>query len=132
MRPAIDNRAVCLSDKSIENIIGSRAEILCERLRSQLGCLGKERDAKGSNFWYLRLGTDESEITDTRPIASGINDRLNDLTETEIKDFLTAKNSEIYRHYLDRVSAEQPVMYLLYPSSEESGRVAFINMKMVK
>ena len=60
-------------------------------------------------------------------ITSGrLRQRLNDLTEAEIKDFLTAKDSEIYRHYLDRVSTEQPVMYLLYPSSEESGRVAFI------
>jgi hypothetical protein len=97
-----------------------------DRLRSQLGCLGQERDTQGSDFWYLRLGTDELEIPNTRPIAIGFDDRLNDLTEAEIKDFLTAKDSEIYRHYLDRVSTEQPVMYLLYPSSEESGRVAFI------
>jgi predicted helicase len=97
-----------------------------DRLRSQLGCLGQERDTQGSDFWYLRLGTDELEIPNTRPIAIGFDDRLNDLTEAEIKDFSTAKDSEIYRHYLDRVSTEQPVMYLLYPSSEESGRVAFI------
>jgi N-6 DNA Methylase len=96
------------------------------RLRSQLGCLGQERDTQGSDFWYLRLGTDELEIPNTRPIAIGFDDRLNDLTETEIKDSLTAKDSEIYRHYLDRTSENQPVMYLLYPSSEESGRVAFI------
>jgi hypothetical protein len=95
-------------------------------LRSQLGCLGQERDLQGSDFWYLRLGTDELEIPNTRPIAIGFDNCLNDLTETEIKDFLTAKDSEIYRHYLDRTTEEQPVMYLLYPSSEESGQVAFI------
>jgi hypothetical protein len=126
MRSKIDNRAVSSRDKSIENIIDSPIESRVERLRSQLGCLGQERDTQGSDFWYLRLGTDELEIPHTRPIAIGFDDRLNDLTETEIKDFLTAKDSEIYRHYLDRVSTEQPVMYLLYPSSEESGRVAFI------
>jgi hypothetical protein len=76
MRPTTDNRAVFSSNKSIENVIDSRAEILCERLRSQLGCLGKERDTGGSDFWYLRLDTDESQISDTRPIAIGFDDYL--------------------------------------------------------
>jgi hypothetical protein len=116
--PTTKNQVTSLSLDLIENRVS--------RLRSQLGCLGQERDTQGSDFWYLRLGTDELEIPNTRPIAIGFDDRLNDLTEAEIKDFLTAKDSEIYRHYLDRVSTEQPVMYLLYPSSEESGRVAFI------
>jgi hypothetical protein len=113
-----------------KNQVALNLELLIEnrvdRLRSQLGCLGQERDTQGSDFWYLRLGTDELEIPNTRPIAIRFDDRLNDLTETEIKDVLTAKDSEIYRHYLNRMSTEQPVMYLLYPSSEESGRVAFI------
>jgi predicted helicase len=97
-----------------------------ERLRIQLGCLGKERDAKGGNFWYLRLGRDESELAETRPIAVAFDARLDDASEAEIKDFLTARDSELYAHYLDRVNENKPVMYLLYPSSEESGRVAFV------
>jgi hypothetical protein len=117
MAPTTKNQAA-LSLDLIENRV--------DRLRSQLGCLGYERDTQGSEFWYLRLGTDELEIPNTRPIAIGFDERLNDLTEAEIKDALTAKDSEIYRHYLDRTTEEQPVMYLLYPSSEESGRVAFI------
>lgn len=96
-------------------------------MRSQLGCLGQERDTQGSDFWYLRLGTDELKIPHTRPIAIGFDDRLNDLTEAEIQDFLTAKDSEIYRHYLDRTGAEQPVMYLLYPTSEESGQAVLVS-----
>jgi N-6 DNA Methylase len=120
------NKAAYLIDDLMGRRVDSHSETLCDRLRSQLGCLGQERDTQGSDFWYLRLGTDELEIPNTRPIAIGFDDRLNDLTEAEIKDFLTAKDSEIYRHYLDRTSEEQPVMYLLYPSSEESGRVAFI------
>jgi N-6 DNA Methylase len=118
VRITTKNQVTSLSLDLIENRVS--------RLRSQLGCLGQERDTQGSDFWYLRLGTDELEIAETRPIAIGVDDRLNDLTAAEIKDFLTAKDSEIYRHYLDRTSEEQPVMYLLYPSSEESGRVAFI------
>ena len=106
-----------------------------DRLRSQLGCLGQERDTQGSDFWYLRLGTDELEIPNTRPIAIGFDDRLNDLTDAEIRDFLTAKDSDtsaslstrIYRHYLDRTGAEQPVMYLLYPTSEESGQAVLVS-----
>jgi hypothetical protein len=97
-----------------------------ERLRIQLGCLGKERDAKGGNFWYLRLGRDESELAETRPIAVAFDARLDDASEAEIKDFLTARDSEVYAHYLDRVNENKPVMYLIYPSSEESGRVAFV------
>ena len=60
----------------IENLVIDRQERLCQRLQIQLGCLGTERDTQASNFWYLRLGTDELEIPNTRPIAIGFDDYL--------------------------------------------------------
>jgi predicted helicase len=97
------------------------------RMRSQLGCLGQERDAQGSDFWYLRLGTDELEIPHTRPIAIGFDDRLNDLTEAEVGTLLIEQEIGIYSHYINRTGAEQPVMYLLYPTSEESGQAVLVS-----
>lgn len=96
-------------------------------MRSQLGCLGQERDPQGSDFWYLRLGTDELEIPNTRPIAIGFDDRLNDLTEAEVTTLLIKQEIEIYPHYINRTGAEQPVMYLLYPTSEESGQAVLVS-----
>jgi predicted helicase len=102
-------------------------KIELDRLRSQLGCLGQERDTQGSDFWYLRLGTDELEIAETRPIAIGFDDRLNDLTEAEVRTLLIEQEMEIYPHYINRTGAEQPVMYLLYPTSEESGQAVLVS-----
>ncbi len=110
---------VALSLDLIENRV--------DRLRSQLGCLGQERDRQGSDFWYLRLGTDELEIPHTRPIAIGFDDRLNDLTEAELRILLIEQEMEIYPHYINRTGAEQPVMYLLYPTSEESGQAVLVS-----
>lgn len=62
------NRVTSLSLDLIENRVS--------RLRSQIGCLGQERDTQGSDFWYLRLGTDELEIPHTRPIEIGFDDYL--------------------------------------------------------
>jgi N-6 DNA Methylase len=113
-----------------KNQVALNLELLIEnrvdRLRSQLGCLGQERDTQGSDFWYLRLGTDELEIPNTRPIAIGFDDRLNDLTEEEVRTLLIEQEMEIYPHYINRTEAEQPVMYLLYPTSEESGQAVLV------
>jgi hypothetical protein len=98
-----------------------------DRLRIQLDCLGQERDTQGSDFWYLRLGTDELEIAETRPIAVGFDERLNDLTEAEVRTLLINQEIEIYPHYINRTGAEQPVMYLLYPTSEESGQAVLVS-----
>jgi predicted helicase len=118
MAPTTKNQ-VALSLDLIENRV--------DRLRSQLGCLGQERDTQGSDFWYLRLGTDELEIPNTRPIAIGFDDRLNDLTEAELRTLLIEQEMEIYPHYINRTGAEQPVMYLLYPTSEESGQAVLVS-----
>ena len=99
-----------------------------EQLRAQLGCPILEKDSRGSDFWYLRPGLDEESAAETRPIAVKFYDELNLLSSDEIKHWLTEeKQSEIYNnHYIDRVNENQPAMYLLYPTSDDSGRVAFV------
>jgi hypothetical protein len=38
------------------NIGGKSNESKVEQIRSQLGCPILEKDSRGSDFWYLRLG----------------------------------------------------------------------------
>ncbi|WP_232432208.1 hypothetical protein [Chamaesiphon minutus] len=111
------------------NLSVNTIESKIDRLRSQLGCPIGENDPNGSDFWYLRLGDDEETAAETRPIAVKFYDKLNILSNDEIKRWLTEEEQqqEIYiNHYIDRVNQNQPAMYLLYPTSEDSGRVAFI------
>ena len=99
-----------------------------EQLRKQLGCPLSEKDSQGSNFWYLRQGADKESAAETRPIAVRFYDELNLLSAEEIKHWLTEeKQPEIYNnHYINRVNENQPAMYLLYPTSDDLGRVAFV------
>ena len=99
-----------------------------EQLRKQLNCPLLEKDSQGSDFWYLRPGVDKESAAETRPIAVRFYDELNLLSAEEIKHWLTEeKQSEIYNnHYIDRVNENQPAMYLLYPTSDDLGRVAFV------
>lgn len=99
-----------------------------EALRQLLGYPVKELDPQGSRFWYLRPGDNEYEAAETCPIAVGFYDQLADITDSEAKIFLTAKEQqqEIYGHYTSRVAEQQPAMYLLLPSEEASGRVPLI------
>jgi N-6 DNA Methylase len=99
-----------------------------EALRRLLGYCLKQRDPEGSRFWYLRPGTDVEEAEDTCPIAVGFYSELDQFTDAEIKRFLTAQEQqqEIYGHYLNRVAANQPVMYLLLPEGGSVGQVALI------
>lgn len=99
-----------------------------EALRQLLGYPVKELDPEGSRFWYLRPGNDENEAAETCPVAVGFYDELADVTDSEAKRFLTAKEQqqEIYGHYTSRIFEQQPVMYLLLPSEEANGRIPLI------
>lgn len=99
-----------------------------EALRQLLGYPVKEHDPQGSRFWYLRPGVDELEAEETCPIAVGFYEELSGATDQEIKRFLTSKEQqqEIYGHYTNRVAEQQPVMYLLLPTEEATGRVPLV------
>ncbi|HYX16872.1 MAG TPA: type ISP restriction/modification enzyme [Nostoc sp.] len=99
-----------------------------EALRQLLGYPVKEHDPEGSRFRYLRPGADEEEAEDTCPIAVGFYEELAGATDQEIKRFLTSKEQqqEIYGHYTNRVAEQQPVMYLLLPTEEATGRVPLV------
>lgn len=86
------------------------------------------RDRSGSRFWFLRPGESHYSAADTQPIAVGFYSELNQLNDREIKAFLTSleQQQEIYGHYVDRVNEDQPVMYILLPKVEETGRVALV------
>ncbi|HEY9772160.1 MAG TPA: type ISP restriction/modification enzyme [Coleofasciculaceae cyanobacterium] len=102
----------------------SRVEALKELLDYPIA----QRDPQGSRFWFLRPGENTSAAADTQPIAVGFYDELNSKSDREIKEFLTSPEQQqvIYGHYLDRVNEDQPVMYILLPSKEETGRVALV------
>ena len=100
-----------------------------EALRRMLAYpVKQQRDPQGSRFWYLRPGTDELEVADTLPIAVGFYPELNEATQQEIVTFLTSKEQPpgIYEHYISRVNPDKPVMYILLPEKERTGRVALI------
>lgn len=101
-----------------------------EALRRMLAYpVQQQRDPEGSRFWYLRPATDELEAADTLPIAVGFYPELNEATQPEIVKFLTSKEQPpgIYEHYISRVNPEnKPVMYILLPEQERTGRVALI------
>ncbi len=102
----------------------SRVEALGELLNYPIVKL----DPQGSRFWYLRPGENRSAAADTQPIAVGFYDELNQITDKAAKVFITSveQQLEIYGHYTNRVNEDQPVMYLLLPSGEETGRVALV------
>jgi predicted helicase len=100
-----------------------------EELRRMLAYPIKQLDPEGSRFWFLRPGADKLEAADTLPIAVGFYPELNEATHQEIVKFLTSKEQpqEIYGHYISRRSPEnQPVMYILLPSQERTGRITLI------
>ena len=117
-----------ITTQQLQTIITGKEEIRVESLRKLLEYPIKERDPKGSRFWYLRPGSDENEAAETCPVAVGFYDELADITDSEARKFLTAKEQqqEIYGHYTSRMFEQQPVMYLLLPSEEANGRVPLI------
>ncbi|UKP01418.1 type ISP restriction/modification enzyme [Nostoc sp. UHCC 0870] len=99
-----------------------------EALKELLGYPVLQRDPQGSQFWYLRPGENEDEALETCPIAVGFYSELNSATDQEIKKILTSqeKQQEIYGHYANREFEQQPVMYLLLPTKEGTGRVPLV------
>lgn len=114
--------------EQLQDVIGGTDINRVEALRQMLGYPVKQRDPLGSRFWYLRPGADESEAEETCPIAVGFYEELSGATDQEIKRFLTSKEQqqEIYGHYTNRVAEQQPVMYLLLPTKEATGRVPLV------
>ncbi|PSB07006.1 DNA methyltransferase [Pleurocapsa sp. CCALA 161] len=102
----------------------SRVEALKELLDYPIAL----RDRSGSRFWFLRPGESHSAAEETQPIAVGFYDELNSKGDRDLKAFLTSpeQQQEIYGHYVDRVNEDQPVMYILLPRVEETGRVALV------
>jgi type I restriction-modification system DNA methylase subunit len=97
-------------------------------LQLLLGYPLKERDRTGSRFWYVRAGQDIAQAKNTCPIAVGFYEELDRLSDAEIKAFLTepAQQQRIYGHYLEQDLENMPVMYLLLPVANQSGRVAMV------
>lgn len=114
--------------EQLQDVISGTDINRVEGLRHLLGYPVKERDPQGSRFWYLRPGADEEEAEETCPIAVGFYEELSGATDQEIKKFLTSKEQqkEIYGHYTNRVAEQQPVMYLLLPTQEATGRVPLV------
>lgn len=114
-------------DNSYAFMVGTEDDRV-EALKELLGYPVLQHDPQGSAFWYLRPGKDENEALETCPIAIGFYSELNEATDKEIKKNLTLKEKqhEIYRHYANREFEQQPVMYLLLPTTEGTGRVPLV------
>jgi predicted helicase len=98
-----------------------------ERLNLQLKFPILEKDEQDSSCWYLRPGENIEEAIDTRPIAIKFLSDLDDCTEADIQRLLTGERRDVVEgHYFNRVGEHKPAMYLLYPQSQESGRVALV------
>lgn len=99
-----------------------------EALRQLLAYPVKQLDPEGSRFWYLRPGEDHLEAADTLPIAVGFYPELNQAPHEETVKFLTSKEqpSGIYEHYISRANENKPIMYILLPEQQRTGRVALI------
>ncbi|BDA71709.1 adenine specific DNA methyltransferase [Calothrix sp. PCC 7716] len=97
-------------------------------LKELLGYPIVQRDPQSGNFWYLRPGEDEDEALETCPIAVGFLPELNDATDAQIKQLLTQeKKQEVYGHYSNiKDIVNKPVMYLLLPTQESSGRIPLV------
>lgn len=97
-----------------------------EELRQKLGYPVRERDPMGSDFYYLRPGTDADEAAETCPIAVGFySDEA--ANEKSLKSLLTSSEwqQRIYGHYTNRTAEQQPVMYILLPT-DGSGQVPLV------
>lgn len=100
-----------------------------EQLRQKLGYPVQQRDPQGSDFFYLRPGSDVEEAAETCPIAVGFYSELNKLTdERSLQQLLTSSEwqQRIYGHYVSRTAEQQPVMYILMPTEEGAGQVPLI------
>jgi len=119
---------MALTKEHLRAVMTGTQEDRVEELRKVLGYPVKQRDPKGSRFWYLRPGVSEVEAAETCPIAVSFYFELSNASEQDIKRFLTAqqRQQEIYGHYIQRVDLDQPVMYLLLPEANQQGQVALV------
>jgi hypothetical protein len=117
-----------LTAEQFQTVMTGGEETRVESLRKLLGYPVIQRDPKNPQFWFLRPGKDELDAAETCPIAVRFYSELNQATERQIKLFLTTKDQqpEIYGHYSSRVNEDQPVMYLLLPNEECTGKVALV------
>ncbi len=99
-----------------------------EALREFLGYPLQELDRTGSGFRYVRAGQNLAQAKNTCPIAVVFYEELDNFSDAEIKGFLTepAQQQRIYGHYLEQDLENMPVIYLLLPVAERSGRVAMV------
>lgn len=117
-----------LTKEHLRAVMTGTRENRVEKLRQVLGYLSIQKDTEGSQFWYLRPGTNRAQAEETQPIAVGFYSELNSYNNSEIKAFLISqeRQQEIYGHYTQRTGENQPVMYILLPTEEETGRVALV------
>lgn len=117
-----------LTKEDLRAVMTGTQEDRVEELRKILGYPVKQRDPKGSRFWYLRPGVSEVDAAETCPIAVGFYSELGNASEQDIRRFLTTQKQqqEIYGHYIQRVDLDQPVMYLLLPEANQQGQVALV------
>lgn len=100
--------------EQLQSVMVGSQENRIEGLRQLLAYPLKQRDSEGSRYWYLPPGADEGEAQDTCPIAVGFYSELNQSTDGEVKQFLTAdeQQNEIYGHYTPLGLADPEVMIL--------------------
>ena len=125
---------MALAAAHVSNFAAEKRVTKSQEYRSRIDSLQQhlkypvwEQDRQGSEFWYLRPGQDAQEAELTCPIAVAFLDELNNLDGKSVAKFLTDKSQQarIFGHYLNRVSEDQPVMYLLLPSGEK-GQAAMV------
>ncbi|MGK7954595.1 MAG: type ISP restriction/modification enzyme [Crocosphaera sp.] len=113
--------------QQLQDVITGTEEQRIEQLRSLLDYPIKLRDPEGSRFWYLRSGEDEFDAEETCPVAVGFYEELDELDDKSLKQWLTEpdQENEIRGHYISRIVPDQPILYLLLPTTEE-GLVVFV------
>jgi type I restriction-modification system DNA methylase subunit len=115
------------ASSSFQAVMTGTPEQRVEALRQFLGYPLKQRDPEKNLFWYLRPGVDEDTASETRPVAVGFYSELNDGSDPEIKAWVATNGSEVSQHFFDWFDAtNQPVMYLLLPEAQQSGRVVLV------
>lgn len=113
--------------QQLRDVITGTEEQRIESLRSLLDYPIKLKDPEGSRFWYLRPGEDEFDAEETCPVAVGFYKELDELEDKSLKQWLIEpeQENEIRGHYISRIVPDQPILYLLLPTTEE-GLVVFV------
>jgi type I restriction-modification system DNA methylase subunit len=114
-----------ISPQSLQTLLNGTEKQRVENLRSLLDYPLLLKDPEGGDFWYLKSGQNTEEAEETCPIAVGFRDFCDELADKELKQRLTEQEELIRGHYVNRIIPNQPVLYLLFPHTEQ-GRVVFI------